>query len=401
MDLPKAVLTVRGPGSPGDPGSLGDLFDRAAQAMQEARERPAARSTNTRLEGDGFIFSGNRHDSVPRALLLDTRLTPLERNAWQVFRLLLNDDGITAFPTYDQLAPYLASMPLAPRASHETVARALTMLRLTRWISLVRCRRDAKTGRVLGNLYVLHDEPLTSFEAIQLDPEYLGLVSHALDHASRSVQRIGVHVLKEVTEDPMLGGKVLPSRLQVLSQRLAGQAWAIDSTYQQPVDSHESEEGVKVPLRIRERLTSESEDSGKTGVSGSLRNPKTDRTVRNEKESIEHTIPRARGSLRLPDRFRALKAEQQAGALAALQSVDPGLYQPILDEWDARCATSTVRNPAGYLFGLIQRAMRGEFNAWAAAKPDAGEPGPSAPHSVDPETARAHLARLRSLMRLP
>jgi hypothetical protein len=34
----------------------------------------------------------------------------------------------------------------------------------------VRRRRDPKTGRILGNLYVLHDEPLTPFEAMQLDP---------------------------------------------------------------------------------------------------------------------------------------------------------------------------------------------------------------------------------------
>ena len=54
---------------------------------------------------------------------------PLERNAWQVFRLMLNDDGVTAFPTYEQLRPWLASMPCAGQASHETVARALTLLR--------------------------------------------------------------------------------------------------------------------------------------------------------------------------------------------------------------------------------------------------------------------------------
>ncbi|MBN0416230.1 hypothetical protein JTM51_36995, partial [Pseudomonas aeruginosa] len=87
--------------------------------------------------GDAFLFSGNRHETVPRRLFLDRRLTPLERNAWQVFRLMLNDDGVTAFPTYEQLRPWLASMPCAGQASHETVARALTLLRLTRWLSLV------------------------------------------------------------------------------------------------------------------------------------------------------------------------------------------------------------------------------------------------------------------------
>lgn len=393
---------MAGPDGADDPLSLGGLFDRAAQVMQEERERDSPRSTTAPPGGDGFIFSGNRHDSVPRALLLDRRLTPLERNAWQVFRLLLNDDGITSFPTYDQLAPYLASMPFAPRASHETVARALTMLRLTRWISLARRRRDPKTGRIVGNLYVLHDEPLTPYEAMQLDPDYLDLVSRALDHASRSVQRIGVNVLKEMAEDPMLSDRVLPSRLDVLSRRLAGQGWAGPATYQQAVDSHESEVGADARLRIRETPTSESEDSRISGVFGSLRNPKTARTVRTETESIDDlTIPRARGSLRLPQRFMALKAGQQTGALSALRAVEPGLHQPILDEWDARCSTAAIRNPAGYLFGLIQRAVRGEFNAWAATMPRAAEPAQSLARSEDPEAVQAHIGRQQPHRRSP
>lgn len=357
---------MAGPAGSDDPRSLGDLFDRVRQRPKEKRHRPDFPS------GDGFIFSGDRHDAVPRALLLDGRLTPLDRNAWQVFRLLLNDDGITAFPTYDQLAPFLASMPFAARASHETVARALTVLRLTRWLSLVRRRRDRKTGRVLGNLYVLHDEPLTPYEAMQLDPEYLGLVSVALDHASRSVQRIGEHALKEIAEDPMLSGRVLPTRLQILTQRLADQGWTAPAPHPQPVDSHESEEGEESHLRNRETPSSESEDSRNSGVSGSLRNPKTARTVRNENQSIEErTIQRARGPLRLPERFTALKTQQQRGVLAALQAVDTELRQSILDEWDARCSKSAIRNPAGYLFGLVQRAVRDEFTPWAAAPPGA------------------------------
>jgi len=145
------------------PMALSALFDDALQNLTKAKGTASA-------AGDGFLYSGNRHESVPCALFLDRRLTPLERNAWQVFRLQINDDGVTAFPTYDQLRPYLASMPCGAQASHETVARALTLLRLTRWLSLVRRRRDPKTGRILGNLYVLHDEPLTPFEAMQLDP---------------------------------------------------------------------------------------------------------------------------------------------------------------------------------------------------------------------------------------
>ncbi|MBN0161934.1 hypothetical protein JTL55_35570, partial [Pseudomonas aeruginosa] len=101
----------------------------------------------------------------------------------------------------------------AGQASHETVARALTLLRLTRWLSLVRRRRDPKTGRILGNLYVLHDEPLTPFEAMQLDADYLALVSQSLGHSAKAVQMVGLNTLKEIAEDPLLSGRTLPSRL--------------------------------------------------------------------------------------------------------------------------------------------------------------------------------------------
>jgi len=380
--------------------ALSALFDDALQNL--------AKGQGTAPAADGFLYSGNRHESVPRALFLDRRLTPLERNAWQVFRLQLNDDGVTAFPTYDQLRPYLASMPCGAQASHETVARALTLLRLTRWLSLVR-RRDPKTGRILGNLYVLHDEPLTPFEAMQLDPDYLGLVSQALTHAAKAVQIVGMHTLKEIAEDPLLSGRTLPTRLQVLAQHVARHGWATPSYPQEGVD-HESEEGNDGLLRNAEHLSSESEVRPKPAPDGSLRNPKEDRTVRKDSIDEVRTVPRAKvlRNLRLPERFLRLKEEQQAGAMIALQQVEETQRQAVLDEWAARCRNSAVRNPAGYLFGIIQKAIRGEFKAWAGT--DA--PVPPAPRAAglmpspasrptDPEVARTYLARLRSALRDP
>ncbi|MBS0476741.1 MAG: hypothetical protein JSR28_16550 [Proteobacteria bacterium] len=383
------------------PMALSALFDDALQNL--------AKGQGTAPAADGFLYSGNRHESVPRALFLDRRLTPLERNAWQVFRLQLNDDGVTAFPTYDQLRPYLASMPCGAQASHETVARALTLLRLTRWLSLVR-RRDPKTGRILGNLYVLHDEPLTPFEAMQLDPDYLGLVSQALTHAAKAVQIVGMHTLKEIAEDPLLSGRTLPTRLQVLAQHVARHGWATPSYPQEGVD-HESEEGNDGLLRNAEHLSSESEVRPKPAPDGSLRNPKEDRTVRKDSIDEVRTVPRAKvlRNLRLPERFLRLKEEQQAGAMIALQQVEETQRQAVLDEWAARCRSSTVRNPAGYLFGIIQKAIRGEFKAWAgeggSAQPQPRSPAPASPsppaasNGPDREAARAYLAQLRATLR--
>ena len=400
------------------PVALSALFDDALRELVPPASPAAARGAAPAPAApvsDAFLYSGNRHESVPRALFLDRRLTPLERNAWQVFRLQLQSDGVTAFPTYDQLRPYLASMPCAAQASHETVARALTLLRLTRWLSLVRRRRDPKTGRILGNLYVLHDEPLMPFEAMQLDPDYLGLVSQALTHAAKAVQIVGMNTLREIAEDPMLNGRTLPTRLQVLAQRMARNEWADASYPQEPVD-HESEEGQAVLLRNLNGPSSESEAGLKPALDGSLRNPKEDRTVRMDRINQVRTVPRAKSlqHLRLPERLLRLKDEQQSGALVALQQVDESLRQAVLDEWDARCRNSAVRNPAGYLFGIIQKAIRGEFKAWAgeggspstppapSPPPRPAAPAPSArplaPNGPGREAARAYLAKLRSTL---
>ena len=402
------------------PVALSALFDDALRELvprappTPPAPRGAAAASPAAPVSDGFLYSGNRHESVPRALFLDRRLTPLERNAWQVLRLQLQSDGVTAFPTYDQLRPYLASMPCAAQASHETVARALTLLRLTRWLSLVRRRRDPKTGRILSNLYVLHDEPLTPFEAMQLDPDYLGLVSQALTHAAKAVQIVGMNTLREIAEDPMLNGRTLPTRLQVLAQRMARNKWADASYPQAPVD-HESEEGQDGLLRNLEGPSSESEAGLKSAPDGSLRNPKEDRTVRMDRINQVRTVPRAKSlqHLRLPERLLRLKDEQQSGAMVALQQVDESLRQAVLDEWDARCRNSAVRNPAGYLFGIIQKAIRGEFKAWAGeggspstppappprpAAPAPSAPPPPAPNGPGREAARAYLAKLRSTL---
>lgn len=375
------------PGESSEPASLANILDRAQHNM------PSAAAGMPGL--DGFLFSGNRHESIPRGLLLDRRLTPLERNAWQVLRLQFKADGVAAFPTYKQLRPYLAAMPCGPRASFETIARALIVLRLTRWLSLVRRCRDARSGRIQGNLYVLHDEPLSPWEAMQLDAEYPDLVSQALRHASKVIQRVGWHTLQEITEDPLIPEQSLPTRLHVLAQRMN--------------TASESEAGRAHLLRNPSDLPSESEAGPQAAQTDSLRIPKQDRTVRLRQE-VRTTEPDNNGAqrLRLPERFGKLQPEQRHGALAALQRIDAKDRQAVLDEWDARCRRSTIRNPAGYLFGIIQKAAQGEFRAWAGQADSAPpKPTPSAVEApsppakpAQPEVVQQHIAQLRDLLRL-
>ena len=381
------------PSDSAGPVPLGQILDQALQRLH-----PIASATQP---GDAILFSGNPHESVPRRLLLDARLTPLERNAWQVIRMLLDDNRLTVFPTYDQLRPYLTSTPCTGNASNETIARALILLRLARWLTWVRHRREPATGRIQGNVYVLHDEPLTPHEAMQLGPRYLELVMDSLSHSSKAIQRVAFFTLKETTESLPQTSNALSPRLRALLEQLASPqfteiALSSDSELGQPSES----EG---------RQRSDSEHGGNSEKNASVRNPNTGSTVRTEdiyKSSVQYRA-REHPRLRLPDAFARLRREQQVGALAALEKVEAEVQQLVLDEWAARCHDATVRNPAGYLFGIIQKALRGEFRAWAAQKTQdrfktlASPATPERPPAAaSTQSAQQHIAELRRMLNI-
>ena len=332
--------------------------------------RPTTEQPSNQALQAGFLFSGQSHEVVPRRLLLDSRLTPLERNAWQVFRLMLQGQGVVT-PRYEDLQPYLSSVPYGASASRETIARVLTMLRLTRWLSLVSRGRDQLSGRLQGSLYVLHDEPLTPAEAMELDQDYLALVGHALGHATKAVRIVAQHVVEEVRQDTNIDRDRLPTRLDSW-----GEHWTQQGLDQPAVDAfHDSEREEDHRVRNRAGPRSDSEPGLNVNVSDTVRNPNAACTVL--KESI-CTVPRATpavDNLHWPAALHLSPSERQAVAVA-LNKLKPADRQAVLNEAGARCAAGGIRKPAAYLMGLIQRALKGDFHPWAgqAEPPPIAEP---------------------------
>ena len=62
-----------------------------------------------------------------------------------------------------------------------------------------------------------------------------------------------------------------------------------------------------------------------------------------------------------PQLFRLLAKDQQQDALVQLSALPLSTQQLLLDEWQARCLSQDIRNPAGYLFGMIRKAQLGTF----------------------------------------
>ena len=328
------------------------------------------------IQGEGhghFRYSGACHDRVPRALLLDRRLTPLERNAWLVIRLLSHESA-AAQPHYGDLQNYLSTVPGGTRASRETVARVLSLLRLTRWLSRVSRGRDAHTGQLQKAVYVLYDEPLSPAQALAIDPHYSQLIQDSLVHAARAVRQVAERVLDELKQDPAVGPTQLPTHRARRPHR-ADQRPGPRTV----MPAHDSEPGDFArfgiaPARVRNHSTpgSESESSLKSTTYHSVRNPNSPSTVRTDTSIDTCTVPRAQEDAALGlchEGLNALKLTRSARrqVTQALLSLPPAQRQAVLDEAAARCRAGGIREPAAYLTALIQRARHGEFKLWAAA----------------------------------
>ncbi|EMJ2325109.1 helix-turn-helix domain-containing protein, partial [Salmonella enterica] len=198
-----------------------DIIDYTLSKMQARLDGAAGQSGQER---NGLLFTGNIHDAYPRALILDMRLSPLDRMCWIMIRqyALQNDGAI--FPSYDELQKLLSS-PGSGLASRDTVSRALTMLRLTGWLSL--CKRVRDTGgRVRGNIYAQHDEPLSAKDAEVFDPGWLDMLGKACGHKYREVSETAWRVLEGILDDPMMRHR--HSRLTEIAERLTRPSTARD-----------------------------------------------------------------------------------------------------------------------------------------------------------------------------
>jgi hypothetical protein len=420
--------------TPGNLKTLNALLDSASIALDESRRaspqqpKPAARGIQPLTpildtEHTGILFTGNPHETVPRRLLLDNRLTPMERNAWQVFRLLLNDDGLTSFPTYEQLQPYLAASPFK-MASRETVAKVLTTLRLTRWLSLAGRVRDEATGQMKGNIYLLHDEPVSISEAMLLDRSYLELVGNSLEHASKSICQVAAYTLEEFARDPDVRDQRIPSRLDIIGDRIARQRGSkltaqSGSRHKSELGQSDSEHGRQQselseisPVRNFSGPSSESEPIRKQGSSPSVRNPNSSSTCTNTTTDVfKSFVPRADARPDYPPRFQALPPDQQRKAILAMAPIADELREEVLAQWAAR-PEATMRNPFGYLLSMIEKARNGEFNlmtqpwpvpvsavARTIARPEQPSPAPHCPTDASRAIAQQEMAALMGMVK--
>jgi len=151
---------------------------------------------------DTMLFLGNHHQSFPTSVIKDPVLEPVDKLVWMVVMLQVHETKAdTAFPGYDAIGR------MANISSRSTIARAIAILRASRWLTLcARIRRAS--GQFLSNLYALHDEPLPLADALHLDAEYMAFLNKALSHNHGRVRAVAQGVLSSMDEDIEAGKEV-------------------------------------------------------------------------------------------------------------------------------------------------------------------------------------------------
>ncbi|MFA5489634.1 MAG: STY4528 family pathogenicity island replication protein [Candidimonas sp.] len=319
---------------------------------------------------------------TPKALLLDERLTPLERNAWLTFRALASSDG-TVVLSYDALRKYLPSAPGSKQAALETVSRAVLCLRLSTWIALVEYRRNPTTGFSMASRYAVRNQPLNFVEACLEDDDYLPLLERALSHSSATNRQLARSILDEALSQPDA-----LERLPVAARERIEQLRGNDD------DPDPGGPSGSTPSDVRSPITNRPVEARQDIPKAAPASTATVRTVEKEVLREVHTYPsqsevQVSGSA-LPIRFRQLPQDQQQILMARLRGLALEQRQAVLAEWDARCASGAVHNTIAYLYGLIKKAVNGMFKLWAARKSAAQQtPATASGLQVSPSAASA------------
>ncbi|MGX3020345.1 STY4528 family pathogenicity island replication protein [Ursidibacter sp. B-7004-1] len=165
----------------------------------------------------GLLFIGNRHETVPLRLLTDKYLTPRAKTAWQMIKLNAQQFQGAAFPSYEELGYWLSDRAFQNKTlSRKTISQTLLLLRLTRWLTLCETVRNER-GQILGNVYVMNDEPLSISDCLQINGDYLRLLEKSKKHSDPLIKEVADAIIGEIEAQQSLSHFV--SHLGVITER--------------------------------------------------------------------------------------------------------------------------------------------------------------------------------------
>lgn len=355
-------------------------------------------SSKTKAQAtEGLLYFGNPHESIPLRLLKDPYLTPKAKFAWQVIKLNAKVYQGTAFPSYEELQQLLSERPYSnEKASPKVVSQVLLLLRLCRWLTFCETARNAQ-GHVLGNIYIIHDEPVGIMDALHFNEDYLGFVEQHCHHRDKIVSQAANQIMQELLSDDTLSHygahiHLMRSRYMNRHHQLDMQTkqtlhpkkeQQLDSVQENLLTSHtegsyfEREGGQKTTDLLTSHredsqinLTSITEDSDKSLVLGCLPLGKsasqynTSTNINNMYSTVLKEV-----SERFPVyRFSELERHTVLKISREL-NLPQTTFQEVLIETALRIQQNAhtdkaIKNIVGYLCKTLQNAAQGQFKPY-------------------------------------
>ena len=341
--------------------ALDALIREAVERAQAGREGAVT---------DTMLFLGNRHQSFPALVVRDPVLEPVDKLVWMVIMLTVyRSTGNTAFPGHDAIGR------IANISSRSTIARAIAVLRATRWLTLCARIRGAR-GRFSGNVYALHDEPLGLADALHLDDGYMAFLESALNHVHARVRAVARGVLDSMDEDIGVGRDVLaqthplqrrlermvlsgkagaPRRFFAFTANTVRQLWG-QSASTEAQDTHRDQNSNPVDHHDQNLVMVRSSSSNNIN--------KTTTTTPGVTEKNPAPGCREFQSLVWPSR---LDANQRIIAVRYLRTIDAQHRQAVLDELEGRFRAEAkgmdpLYDELSFLHALCRAVSAGTFH---------------------------------------
>ena len=342
---------------------------------------------DTKIQEHGLLFFGNQHETVPTRLLFDPYLTSRAKLAWQLIKYKAREFQSGMFPSYEVLAKLLSDKPYDEALlSRKLVSQTLLLLRLTRWLTLCETVRNEQ-GQVMGNFYILHDEPMPIIDTIQLNHDYIALLEKSIHHKDSFVRGVANHIVENLLSDNTQWHYI--SHIDWMRARL--------QDYQQrpKMDDVERESAVDIQENL---LSSNRELSEKTGELSkndqssqkelSQIKPSSERelsTPKDDKSLISGLVPKGNSGFSQYSTSTSIYINtyctgnanemdwsanihfsplEKKAVAQAMRGLDLGICKAILFELEQRVEKGEVKKPQGYVMSLIQRAHHGEFKPY-------------------------------------
>ena len=342
---------------------------------------------DTKVQEHGLLFFGNQHETVPTRLLFDPYLTSRAKLAWQLIKYKAREFQSGLFPSYEALAKLLSDKPYDEALlSRKLVSQTLLLLRLTRWLTLCETVRNEQ-GQVVGNFYILHDEPMPIIDTIQLNHDYIALLEKSIHHKDSFVRGVANHIVENLLSDNTQWHYIshidwMRTRLQDYQQRPKMN----DVEHESAVDIQENLLSSNRELSEKTGELSKNDQSSKKELSQIKLSSKRELSTQNDDKSlISGLVPKGNSGFSQYSTSTSIYINtyctgnanemdwsanvhfsplEKKAVAQAMRGLDLGICKAILFELEQRVVKGEVKKPQGYVMSLIQRAHHGEFKPY-------------------------------------